>query len=638
MAVAAPPSNRWLFGPVPDLLLGCGLFYVAAFVAFAVGGRGLVAGMPSYLLPLLVILVSMPHYGGTLLRVYEFRESRRAYAIFSLWASALVFVWFVAGIYDAYLGAVMLTLYITWSPWHYSGQNYGLAMMFLYRRGVDVSPLLKRWIYASFVLSYALAFLTMHSGDYGAGYGDLEYTASVRFLALGIPSSVGTYISPMVGAGYLLCLGVMVTMLLRRGAIRDLLPTLALVLTQALWFSVPMAVNYWRIETGLDPLDGYFRGQDYILVIALAHAAQYLWVTTYYAQASQTWHGYSGYLAKVLLAGVAIWTLPVILFAPDAMGQVSYRGGLSLLLAAAVNIHHFILDGAIWKLRSGRIANILVRSGADDAAAPARERPWLRPLIWAGCAGCVGAALFAWYQEEFAVGAKVRSGDLESASASMNRLAWIGRDNSSPRHFLAQAYEERGQTQQAIAEYQRVIDLSPENSATYLQIGTLQAGSGDWDAAGQAFGDGLAIAPLDPGLLGGATRAALELGRTDDAAELLVRSLESPNGDTDLQLVALANNTAWNLATASEVSEGAGAGSIRIAEALVESFRERPDPNIFDTLGAAYASAGRFDDAVIAASRAVELTVERGEDARTAVIGARLALYRQGRRYVDPSG
>jgi hypothetical protein len=78
MATAAPPAGRWLFGPAPDLLLGCGLLYVFIFALYALGGEGIRASEAPYLFPLLVLLFSTPHYGATLLRVYEQRSSRRA--------------------------------------------------------------------------------------------------------------------------------------------------------------------------------------------------------------------------------------------------------------------------------------------------------------------------------------------------------------------------------------------------------------------------------------------------------------------------------------------------------------------------------------------------------------------------------
>ena len=82
----------------------------------------------------------MPHYGGTLVRVYDQRKDRRAYAIFSVWATALLAALFVWGAFSTLVASVLFTIYITWSPWHYTGQNYGLAVMFLRRSGVPLSP------------------------------------------------------------------------------------------------------------------------------------------------------------------------------------------------------------------------------------------------------------------------------------------------------------------------------------------------------------------------------------------------------------------------------------------------------------------------------------------------------------------
>ena len=42
-----------------------------------------------------------------------------------------------------------------------------------------------------------------------------------------------------------------------------------------------------------------------------------------------------------------------------------------LIVTAVVNIHHFVLDGALWKLRDRRIAALLVDSGHRAAAGAA---------------------------------------------------------------------------------------------------------------------------------------------------------------------------------------------------------------------------------------------------------------------------
>jgi hypothetical protein len=46
-----------------------------------------------------------------------------------------------------------------------------------------------------------------------------------------------------------------------------------------------------------------------------------------------------------------------------------------------------------------------------------------------------------------------------------------------------------------------------------------------------------------------------------------------------------------------------------------------------DTLGAAYASAGRFDDAIAAANTAIALAQAEGEDAAVEQIQTRATLY-----------
>ena len=69
-AARMPSSAPWLFGPIPDLLLGCGLLYVTLFVAFLFVGPQIRNAQAHYIFPALILLLSGPHYGATLLRVY----------------------------------------------------------------------------------------------------------------------------------------------------------------------------------------------------------------------------------------------------------------------------------------------------------------------------------------------------------------------------------------------------------------------------------------------------------------------------------------------------------------------------------------------------------------------------------------
>ncbi len=58
---ASVASRRWLYGPVSDLLFGCGVLYGVGVAIYAIAGSQLRTFHPTYLVPLLVLLITMPH-------------------------------------------------------------------------------------------------------------------------------------------------------------------------------------------------------------------------------------------------------------------------------------------------------------------------------------------------------------------------------------------------------------------------------------------------------------------------------------------------------------------------------------------------------------------------------------------------
>jgi tetratricopeptide (TPR) repeat protein len=56
-----------------------------------------------------------------------------------------------------------------------------------------------------------------------------------------------------------------------------------------------------------------------------------------------------------------------------------------------------------------------------------------------------------------------------------------------------------------------------------------------------------------------------------------------------------------------------------------------------DTLAVAYAAAGRFNDAIAAAQKAIELARSAGQTQIVSEIETRLELYRAGRAYRAPA-
>jgi tetratricopeptide (TPR) repeat protein len=491
--VSTPAAGRplWLFGPRSDLLIGCGLLYAITFALCLTYGKQLRSAQPDLTPHLIGLLIGTPHYGATLLRVYEKRSERRAYALFTVWATLAVVGAFTAALWVPALGSFLVTLYLTWSPWHYTGQNYGLAVMFLRRGGVDLAPNLKRWLYLSFLFSFLLVLMGLHRSV--PGVDPAAYFANgTRFQPIGIPAPLANAAGAAFFAASLFSLA-RAAIGLRAAPRRVLVAAGSLALSQILWFSLPFAVNVLGVVTRLDPLQFEFRPQ-YFLWIGAAHSAQYLWVTAYYARESGPWHGQLGNYARVLLVGSAAFALPAMLFGTRGIGPLAFDRGLGEIVEAAVNLHHFILDGAIWKLR-GRIAEVLIRRRPAEAEArELRRGPALRRAVWSLCALAFAASVFG-IAGNAQLTLDTLAGRFERAQKLAEGLAWIGRDRAGVRSTLAQHLANARHFGEARAQWLHVEALlGGPTAVTRERLAQTHEAEGDYRAAAERYESALALA------------------------------------------------------------------------------------------------------------------------------------------------
>lgn len=446
MVAATRPGQPWLYGPVPDLLFGCGALFAILSLAFGLGGGAIFKAVPVAVPALLVAFVSAPHYGATLLRVYDRRNDRRAYFVFSVVATAVIVALFGLSLFHHWTGSLLATIYLTWTGWHYTGQNFGIAMMFARRRQIALDPALRRWLYASFVLSYVLVFLVMH----GQGEPVADPALEVRLIPLAIPPRIGAVAISFVGVAYVGTTAHALILLARRSRrMTDGLPIVAIVGTQALWWSIPYAARHFDVFRGIVPFGGEIRSVFFVW-IAVAHAAQYLWITSYFARADRGWNGFGGYYGRILLAGSAIWMLPTLVFAP-ATDQFDWN--FALLLAAAVNLHHFVLDGAIWKLRQTRIARVLVED-RSEVGDDERAGGWIRRGVWAASALALLLSVASLADRHYVLPSSLEAGRLAAAARSLDRQAWFGSTDSIARLELGRRFEASGDLESASAQYE----------------------------------------------------------------------------------------------------------------------------------------------------------------------------------------
>ena len=105
------------------------------------------------------------------------------------------------------------------------------------------------------------------------------------------------------------------------------------------------------------------------------------------------------------------------------------------MIAAGVNIHHFILDGAIWKLRDTGVGGVLLaeaKPGTEGGAASRSEHRLLVPLGWMAAIFFTALSLYG-AAEEFNWQNAVDTSKLDRARGAASRSAEQIRASNSKR-------------------------------------------------------------------------------------------------------------------------------------------------------------------------------------------------------------
>jgi tetratricopeptide (TPR) repeat protein len=509
----------WIYNPWLDLIVGCGAWSAPLLLLsyFSLASNARTWSVAFYVLAL---FFNYPHYMATIYRAYHRCEDFEKYRIFTVHITALVVLTLLLSHFWLRLLPWIFTIYLTWSPWHYSGQNYGLFMMFARRAGADPDKAGRRALYGAFIVSYLVLFLGFHTGP----------SSDPLFLSLGIPEVVSRWEQIGLGVAFVGLSAFGLTRLARATGWRKLIPSLTLFSSQFLWFLLPAAISLIK---GLEiPQNRYSTG-----VLAVMHSAQYLWITSYYARreaAAEASGGAAGkeprhwrplaYFGVLVVGGIALF-VPGPWLASRAFHH-DFTASF-LIFTALVNIHHFILDGAIWKLRDGRIASLLLnsRERISDAGAEAGglfARHFVEAGRWlvgstVGARGLrVSAALLllVWGTVDQArYYLALRTDDLHD----LQRAAALDSFDSSLQMRLAHKALEDGQPQQAEAAWRRAVQANPADPAPRQALLRFLIDQNRFDEAFNLTEASLKYTPKDANLLIDRGLLALRGGRKDEA-------------------------------------------------------------------------------------------------------------------------
>ena len=335
-ATSGPPRQRMPAGrmfvnrPFDYLTIGGGLSLLVV-AALALGGQLEASTPAAALLPVLILASNSAHFAASTVRLYTKPGAFQLWPFLTMGLPlATLAVLTVALAWPEWIGWNIQALYLTWSPFHYAAQAFGLACMYHYRSGGTLGKVDRRLLFATCMLPFLFAFLD--SRDAGLSW----------FLPGSVPDYpdlaawIGMVAQPLALLVFVAPLLLMARLYHRNGRGLPLISWL-IVVTNGMWWIV-------------------FRYNDAFVWATVFHGLQYLAIVTIFHTKDQMAlpDNRRGPLAHVLWFYAVSFTLGYLLFNvwPYAYLAAGFELSESMLLCAAViNIHHFIVDRYIWRLR-----------------------------------------------------------------------------------------------------------------------------------------------------------------------------------------------------------------------------------------------------------------------------------------------
>ncbi|MBZ0189117.1 MAG: hypothetical protein K8F91_22925 [Candidatus Obscuribacterales bacterium] len=348
-AEARPEYYGWILHPAIDIFLICGgLIWAFCALMFTV----LIPAMNNPTGPFIstititaLIVFTMPHQMATYLRVFNSKPTREKLGKAVLWLGVLCIAMGLLVTCSPYWASLIGRFTLGFSFQHFFAQAYGIGLLYCYKRG--------------FVLN------------------NVEKNTLFWLVQAGIWAAItGIFSHPTLKVGGLTLEPVLAIPLWVRGIFDGLVIALAVV------FAVMMAVKWTKTKKTMPlpavlTLVSCFFFLDYltrdgsllaiaILGQALFHTPQYLVVTTAYHLKevglpkdvpgskiwTQLWKPTAlKYLAFVLGAG---WIMSTVIgpYLPELGALAGFKLELALCgYYCAINIHHYMADGLIWKMR-----------------------------------------------------------------------------------------------------------------------------------------------------------------------------------------------------------------------------------------------------------------------------------------------
>jgi Flp pilus assembly protein TadD len=211
--------------------------------------------------------------------------------------------------------------------------------------------------------------------------------------------------------------------------------------------------------------------------------------------------------------------------------------------------------------------------------------------------------------------------ELRKARELKLRKAIAAAPSPASYNSLGNMLLDAGRTGEAIAQFEKAMELDPGSAQTRSHLGKALAAAGRLDEACAQLRKAVEIDPKDAEAHAGLGAALYARGEFAAGLRQLREAIElSPNDRTALR------QAAWALATCPEPQVRSGSEAVALAVRAVQLSGGR-DAAVLDALAAAYAEKQQFSDALLTARRALASAAAESRRALADGITRRIRLY-----------
>lgn len=296
------------------------------------------------------VLINNTHTWATYMRIYGSAEDRERFKFYGQYLIWLPLVLFTASLIYPPLQGWIIYVHMGWVFQHYTSQTYGVGLIYCYKRGYVMNDRDKK-IYklllasiSSYVITKLLCIKENMPGDmWGVPLPFANFPREFHYLA----------------TAFLVAMFAIFFAYTVRNYCRDKklipLPVLTMILGVAL----------------LGTIDDYGSLIAWLWAPPFLHGAQYCLISlSYYLKEKGLPNGLKpSQISKALLTPPAIkwmaWAIMggnfIYVVIPHIMADFGFSFmAIVSVVQGCVNFHHFLTDGAIWKLRDAKTRQILI--------------------------------------------------------------------------------------------------------------------------------------------------------------------------------------------------------------------------------------------------------------------------------------